>query len=177
MLTLILGGARSGKSTYALALAREAVAGKVLFVATAEAHDDEMTARITAHRGERPGTWDTLEEPRALTTALASAANDYDLVIIDCLTLWVSNLLLATPSPIDPVEATAPLLDVYERHDPDWIVVSNEVGLGLVPDTPLGRTYRDILGAVNRRVATAADTVLFMVAGQPLKIKPPPLPG
>jgi adenosylcobinamide kinase/adenosylcobinamide-phosphate guanylyltransferase len=173
VLTLILGGARSGKSTHALTLARDA--DKVLFVATAEARDDEMAARITAHRGERPSTWDTIEAPRALATALASRTNDYDVVIIDCLTLWVSNLLLTTP-PLDPVGATPPLLDVYERHDPDWIVVSNEVGLGLVPDTPLGRTYRDALGVVNRQVATAADTVLFMVAGQPLKIKPPPLP-
>jgi adenosylcobinamide kinase / adenosylcobinamide-phosphate guanylyltransferase len=171
MLTLILGGARSGKSTHALSLAADA--DRVLFVATAEPHDDEMAARITAHRAERAAHWDTLEEPRALAAALQPRVASYDVVILDCLTLWVSNLLLATP-PIDPVRAVPAVLDLYERHDPDWIIVSNEVGLGLVPDTPLGRTYRDALGAVNRQIATAADVVLFMVAGLPMQVKPPP---
>jgi adenosylcobinamide kinase / adenosylcobinamide-phosphate guanylyltransferase len=176
MLTLLLGGARSGKSTQALTLAADAE--RVLFVATGEAHDEEMAARIAIHRKERPAKWHTLEEPRDLATALGPRISNYDLIIIDCLTLWVSNLLLATPTPIDPVAAVPPLLDVYERGgDTDWIIVTNEVGLGLVPDTPLGRTYRDALGAVNRQVAAAADVVTFMVAGLPLTIKPPPLPG
>jgi adenosylcobinamide kinase/adenosylcobinamide-phosphate guanylyltransferase len=172
MLTLLLGGARSGKSARALTLASQAA--RVLFVATGEARDDEMTARIAAHRGERPAAWDTLEEPRALAPALDRRADAYDLVIIDCLTLWVSNLMLAEPAPIDPVAAVGSLLTVYARGRASWIVVSNEVGLGLVPDTPLGRAYRDALGAVNRQVAAAADVVSFMVAGLPLAIKPPP---
>jgi adenosylcobinamide kinase / adenosylcobinamide-phosphate guanylyltransferase len=171
MLTLLLGGARSGKSTHALALA--ASASRVLFVATGEAYDDEMAARIAVHRGERPARWDTLEEPRDLAAALErQAGGPYDVIIIDCLTLWVSNLLLATPAAIDPIAAARVLLDVYARGgDGDWIIVSNEVGLGLVPDTPLGRTYRDALGAVNQQVAAAADTVLLMVAGLPLSVK------
>jgi adenosylcobinamide kinase/adenosylcobinamide-phosphate guanylyltransferase len=175
MLTLLTGGARSGKSARALALA--GCAPRVLFVATGEALDDEMAARIAAHKTERPAAWDTLEAPRALTTALAPHTDHYDLIIIDCLTLWVSNLLLAHPTPIDPVAAVPPLLDVYARSRASWIVVTNEVGLGLVPDTPLGRTYRDLLGAVNRQVAAAADVVEFMVAGLPLTIKPPPPRG
>ena len=175
MLTLLTGGARSGKSARALTLADRA--RRVLFVATGEAHDEEMVARIAAHKAERPPTWDTLETPRALATALAPHTDHYDLIIIDCLTLWVSNLLLAHPTPIDPVTAVPLLLDVYARSRASWIVVTNEVGLGLVPDTPLGRTYRDLLGAVNRQVAAAADVVEFMVAGLPLTIKPPPPHG
>jgi adenosyl cobinamide kinase/adenosyl cobinamide phosphate guanylyltransferase len=174
MLTFLLGGARSGKSSRALALATDAA--RVLFVATGEAHDDEMAARIVAHKAERPGTWDTLEEPRALAAALHARADGYDVIIIDCLTLWVSNLMLAEPTPIDPVAAVPPLLDVYARGRANWIVISNEVGLGLVPDTPLGRAYRDALGAVNRQIAAAADVVSLMVAGLPLTIKPPPPP-
>jgi adenosyl cobinamide kinase/adenosyl cobinamide phosphate guanylyltransferase len=146
----------------------------VLFVATGEARDDEMAARIIAHRRERPATWETLEEPRALAAALDTRVDRYELVIIDCLTLWVSNLLLAEPVPIDPVAAVPPLLDVYTRGRANWIVISNEVGMGLVPDTPLGRTYRDALGAVNQRVAGAADVVSLMVAGLPLTIKSRP---
>jgi adenosylcobinamide kinase / adenosylcobinamide-phosphate guanylyltransferase len=175
MLTLLLGGARSGKSAHALALAAEAP--RVLFVATGEAHDDEMAARIVAHRNERPPAWHTLEEPRALAAALDSRSNGYDVIIIDCLTLWVSNLMLAEPTPIDPVAAVPPLLHVYARGRASWIVVSNEVGLGLVPDTPLGRAYRDTLGAVNRQVAAAADVVVLMVAGPSITSKPRPSPG
>jgi adenosylcobinamide kinase / adenosylcobinamide-phosphate guanylyltransferase len=171
MLTLILGGARSGKSTHALALAGDAA--RVLFIATGEPHDDEMAARIAAHKTERPSRWDTLEEPRALAAALQPRVAAYDVVILDCLTLWVSNLLLASP-PTDPAAAVPSLLDVYEVHDADWIIVSNEVGLGIVPDSPLARAYRDALGTVNRQIAKAADVVLFMVAGLPLQVKPPP---
>src|SRR5579871_6012240 len=109
MLTLILGGARSGKSTHALALAEEA--GRVLFVATAEASDQEMADRIAAHRLERPGTWDTAEAPSALATVIDGAADRYDLIVIDCLTLWVSNLMTAAPrEPTDPVAWVDPLL-------------------------------------------------------------------
>jgi len=175
MLTLLTGGARSGKSARALALAGRA--HRVLFVATGEAHDEEMAARIATHKAERPAAWATLETPRALATALAPHTDYYDLIIIDCLTLWVSNLFLTHPTPIDPVAAVPPLLDVYAHSRASWIVVTNEVGLGLVPDTPLGRTYRDLLGAVNRQVAAAADVVEFMVAGLPLTIKPPPPRG
>lgn len=159
MLTLILGGARSGKSTHALSLAK----GRVLFVATAEALDDEMAARIAAHKAERPAEWDTVEEPRDIARSLRSRVNGYDSVIIDCLTLWVSNVMTA--------DQVSPLLDAYRAGRADWVVISNEVGLGIVPDNPLARRYRDLLGVVNRQVAEAADRVTLMVAGIPVRIK------
>lgn len=164
MLTLILGGARSGKSTHALGLAK----GRVLFVATAEALDDEMAARITAHKTERPAEWDTLEEPRNIARELRPRVNRYDTIVIDCLTLWVSNLLQAGGT---PAEWVAPLVAAYQAGTANWVVISNEVGLGIVPDNPLARRYRDALGAVNRLIAAAADQVLLMVAGIPLAVK------
>ncbi len=163
-LTLILGGARSGKSSRAVELARGAA--RVLFVATAEALDDEMAVRIAAHRRERPAHWQTLEEPRYLAASIARASTAYDLVVIDCLTLWVSNVLDG-----ELERSTRTLIETYRRGTPSWIVVSNEVGLGIVPDNALARTYRDALGAVNRLVAAAADRVTFMAAGLSINLK------
>jgi adenosyl cobinamide kinase/adenosyl cobinamide phosphate guanylyltransferase len=165
VLTLILGGARSGKSTRALTLAK----GRVLFVATAEALDDEMATRIAAHKAERPKEWDTLEEPTAIASALRERANQYDCIVIDCLTLWVGNLIERGGT---PAEWVAPLLAAYEAGRANWIVISNEVGLGIVPDNALARRYRDALGTVNQLVAEAADRVTFMVAGVALDVKP-----
>jgi adenosyl cobinamide kinase/adenosyl cobinamide phosphate guanylyltransferase len=159
-----LGGARSGKSTRALSLAH----GRVLFVATAEALDAEMAARIAAHRSERPVDWDTVEEPKDIARALRARLDQYDSVIIDCLTLWVGNLIEGAQGPRDWV---GPLLDAYRAGRSDWIVISNEVGLGIVPDNPLARRYRDALGAVNQLVAGAADTVTLMVAGIAVHLK------
>jgi adenosyl cobinamide kinase/adenosyl cobinamide phosphate guanylyltransferase len=164
MLTLILGGARSGKSTRALTLAT----GRVLFVATAEALDGEMAARIAAHRAERPSEWDTLEEPRQIARAIRSKGGDYDTIVIDCLTLWVANLLEMGGT---PGEWVAPLFAAYKNGKANWVVISNEVGLGLVPDNALGRRYRDALGVVNQLVAEAAERVTLMVAGIPLFVK------
>jgi adenosyl cobinamide kinase/adenosyl cobinamide phosphate guanylyltransferase len=163
MLTLILGGARSGKSTHALSLAK----GRVLFVATAEALDDEMAARISAHQKERPATWDTLEEPREIARMIRPKGDQYDTVVIDCLTLWTANVLELG----DPKERVKPLLDAYRSGQADWVVISNEVGLGIVPDNPLARRYRDALGVVNRLMAEAADRVVLLVAGIPVHIK------
>lgn len=163
MLTLLLGGARSGKSTHALALAT----GRVLFVATAEALDDEMAARIAAHQAERPAGWDTLEEPRELARSIRSHTNHYDTIVIDCLTLWVANVM----EHADPAEGVGQLLEAYRSGRASWVVISNEVGLGIVPDNPLARRYRDALGAVNRLMAAAADRVTLMVAGIPVAIK------
>jgi adenosyl cobinamide kinase/adenosyl cobinamide phosphate guanylyltransferase len=163
MLTLILGGARSGKSTHALSLAK----GRVLFVATAEALDDEMAARISAHQKERPATWDTLEEPREIARMIRPKGDQYDTVVIDCLTLWTANVLELG----DPKERVMPLLDAYRSGQADWVVISNEVGLGIVPDNPLARRYRDALGVVNRLMAEAADRVVLLVAGIPVHIK------
>ena len=177
-LTLIVGGARSGKSTRAEQLA--ARGERVLYVATAEARDEEMRRRIAAHRAARPGHWHTLEEPLDLAGRLRPVHHRYDTVLIDCLTLWVSNLLLdLQPRPaaedrfdISILSVTRALLDVVEASEADWVVVSNEVGLGVVPPSPLGRAYRDALGRVNQMVAAQAGEVYLMVAGLPLQVKP-----
>jgi adenosylcobinamide kinase/adenosylcobinamide-phosphate guanylyltransferase len=159
--TLVLGGARSGKSDWAVRTAAES-GRPVLFLATATAGDDEMAERIARHRAERPADWRTIEEPIDLVGALRREARPGDLIVVDCLTLWVSNLLLAGGDP--DVE---PLLDLGL----ELILVSNEVGLGLVPDNPLGRAYRDVLGQVNRAVAARAESVVFMVAGLPVDLR------
>jgi len=172
-LTLVLGGVRAGKSRHAQTLAR---AGQgVLVVATAEAGDEEMAARIEAHRAERPAGWDTLEEPIDLVTALAPRLPSYDTVLLDCLTLWVSNLLLcnaeAGQARPDISDEAHRLLELYEGGDASWIVVSNEVGLGVIPVNKLARSYADALGHVNQIFAAAADDVILMAAGLPVKIK------
>ncbi len=172
-LNLVLGGVRAGKSRYAQELAGDS--DRVLFVATAEAGDEEMAARIQAHRAERPAAWSTLEEPIDLVTALTPLVPDFDTVLIDCLTLWVSNLLLQDPdheaTPAHIQSQARGLIDLYERGDASWIVVSNEVGLGVIPPTRLGRDYADALGRINQQFAAAADEVIVMVAGLPLDLK------
>jgi len=177
MLILILGGARSGKSTYAEKLAREHQT-PVLYVATAQAGDEEMAVRIAQHRSRRPAQWITLEAPRAIGTAIRASGVSAPVVLIDCLTLLANNIIVPLPEPIDYAEAEKllnaeidDLLTAYAASNAVWIIVSNEVGLGLVPPYPLGRIYRDVLGKANQRLASAADEVLFMVAGLPLKVK------
>ena len=176
-LILITGGARSGKSALAERLAMRGE--RVLFVATAEALDDDMARRIAAHRGSRPAEWDTLEEPRSLPEAIrrkaVGADSAYDTIIVDCLTIWVSNLLLLHEGNADAeariVETAEKLLDVHASSDARWIVVTNEVGLGVVPSSSLGRVYRDALGRVNSLVAARADKVYLMAAGLALDLK------
>ena len=177
-LTLILGGARSGKSTYAEQLA--VVRGKqVLYVATAEAWDEEMRVRIAAHKAQRPPHWRTLEAPRHTGEALAAALTaETAVVLVDCLTLIANNVIIALPDKASEADATTALmteveslLATYEASTAEWIIVSNEVGLGSVPAYPLGRLYRDALGRANQRLAAASDRVLFMVAGLPLTVK------
>ena len=172
-LTLIIGGVRAGKSSYAQELA--AKGGRVLFVATAEAGDREMAARIKAHRENRPANWTTLEEPIELVAALTPLLHHYDTVLLDCLTLWVSNLLLrdqdAESARKDILARTQQLLELCQSGDKSWIIVSNEVGLGVVPPTELGRIYADELGRVNQLVAAEANEVYFMAAGLPLEMK------
>lgn len=169
-LTLILGGVRAGKSSYAQRLASRGA--RVLFLATAEAGDAEMEARIRAHRESRPAEWDTLEEPLDVAGALAPVLHRYDTVLLDCLTLWVSNLLLSDGDIDIPAEVWR-LLEVYREGDASWVVVSNEVGLGVVPATELGRAFADELGRVNQLVAAEADAVYFMAAGLPIAMKGP----
>ena len=171
-LTLIIGGARSGKSAFAEKLAAQY--DRVLFVATAEALDDEMRQRIENHKRNRPDTWHTLEEPREVATALASTP-PHDVLLLDCLTLWVSNLLLDMAESTDAEQhigaATERLLAVYETTDAEWVVVTNEVGEGVVPPTVLGRAFQDALGRVNQLFAARADRVYQMTAGLALDIK------
>ncbi len=183
-LSLILGGARSGKSSYAERLALQH-GGQVLYVATAQSLDGEMAERIANHQKNRPGHWQTLETASAVGTALLSRPPQVDVILVDCLTLLVSNLLLAVSSgtgedlTADEEAAAAlveteitGLLEAIQAIPAEWIVVSNEVGLGLVPPYPLGRVYRDLLGRANQRVASKAEQVIFMIAGIPMRLAP-----
>ncbi len=175
-LTLILGGARSGKSTYAQAMV-EQDHQSALFVATATGGDEEMIARIAAHRASRPDHWITLEAPVQVGAAIQKA-EPTAWVLLDCMTLLTSNVLLSLPEPLDENELERvmqqeidAIISAYHSHGGKWVVVSNEVGLGLVPNNPLGRFYRDALGRANQRLAEVADMVIFMVAGIPWRLK------
>ena len=170
-LILVLGGARAGKSTFALSLAKEyAGEGSVAFIATAQALDEEMAQRIARHREERPPHWTTIEEPYEIDRALIQAP-DSSVVLIDCLTLFVSNWLVRGED-ARVQETVESFLAALRFQLQTVICVSNEVGLGLVPETPLGRTFRDLLGRVNQQFAEAADEVYLLVAGLPLRLKP-----
>ena len=176
-LTLILGGARSGKSSYAQSLAEET--GKsVTFLATAQALDEEMSARIQKHRAERSPDWETLEIPLDISTHLGKIKTD--VVILDCMTLLVTNLLMqfVKADLVDEAPFTQALQKEVDeliakigRQKQDWIIISNELGLGLVPPYQMGRVYRDWLGWANQQLARTADKVIFMVAGIPTVIK------
>lgn len=178
-LIFLLGGARSGKSTYAENWAREH-GGRVLYVATAQAYDDEMRTRIAKHRADRPANWDTLEAPLKAGEAIQMAEDGHDTVLIDCLTMLTANALLQLPEDsVIQAEADAAvmaeidgLLAAYEQSNATWLIVSNEVGMGVVPPSKYGRLYRDALGRANQRIAgSAADEVLLLVAGLPWKLK------
>jgi len=168
-ITLILGGARSGKSFYALNLAKRYK--KVAFIATCQGKDKEMRQRIKLHRESRPQHWDTFEEPRELTKLLGKMDNSFDCIVIDCLTLLVSNLILVSNSQKQIIDKIQELLLILNEKKARIILVSNEVGLGLVPINKLGREFRDIAGRVNQLVAKNANEVFFTVSGIPLKIK------
>ncbi len=169
-LTLIIGGARSGKSSLAEKMASRH--DRVLFVATAQAGDAEMAERIAAHKASRPDTWDTLEESLDVAGALARQSGNYDLVLIDCLTVWTANLMLEDESTIPDYDAASDaLLRAYDEGDTSWVVVTNEVGLGVVPPSESGRAFRDALGRVNTTFARHADRVISMTAGLALDLK------
>jgi adenosylcobinamide kinase/adenosylcobinamide-phosphate guanylyltransferase len=175
-LTLILGGARSGKSTYAEDLARESNK-PVLFIATATAFDEEMRDRIKNHQASRPANWQTIEAQTDIAAALENKTWD-GMVVFDCVTLLLNNILLPLPEDVSfdvfmrkvEVEINA-LLAAQKKVGGDWLIISNEVGLGLVPPYPLGRIYRDALGRANQMLARAADHVILMVAGIPMTVK------
>jgi adenosylcobinamide kinase / adenosylcobinamide-phosphate guanylyltransferase len=170
-LVLLLGGARSGKSALAVRLA-EAAARPVVFLATAQAGDDEMAERIRLHREARPPAWTTVEEPLELRRAIAEAPAE-TVVVVDCLSLWVANAIEhgRTEAEIDE-EAEHAAAEAARRER--TIAVSNEVGLGVVPATPLGRAYRDVLGRVNATWAGAAEDAALVVAGRVLALAEPP---
>lgn len=168
-ITLILGGARSGKSKYALKLARKYK--KVAFVATCQGKDKEMLERIRLHKEARPKNWKTFEEPKDFKKALLKIKSGFDCIIIDCLTLLVSNLILSGDKEKRILEKFEELLLLLNKNKAKIILVSNEVGLGLVPINKLGRDFRDIAGKVNQLVAEKANEVIFMVSGLALKLK------
>ena len=169
--TFVIGGARSGKSSLALRLAH-ASGRPVTFVATGEALDDEMTDRIARHQVERPAHWHTVEAPRGLIDAVRGTDSD-SFVIVDCLSLWVSNLLLDGVADIE-TQAIDLQRVLTERRSPS-VVVTNEVGLGIVPDNALARSYRDVLGRVNAIVAGGAMEALFVIAGRVIRLDMPPV--
>jgi len=171
---LITGGARSGKSRFAQKLAIEA-GGRVLFVATAEAKDEDMRLRIEAHRESRPVGWKILEEPLGISGIVGQHLGEAEIVVIDCITMLVANILLqgrgeapAEELVLKEIEALTGQMDELKAT---FILVSNEVGLGLVPDNELGRRYRDCLGRANQILAQHADEVYLMVAGIPIRLK------
>ena len=168
-LTFLLGGARSGKSTLATELASSS-GGRVTVIATGEARDAEMAARIASHRAERPAAWRTVEEPLELEAALAAVPAE-SAVIVDCLSLWVANLIERGDDDGDVEAFSERVADVARKRTPPTIVVSNEVGLGIVPASPLGRRYRDVLGRVNAQWAAVADEAALVVAGRKLRLQ------
>jgi adenosylcobinamide kinase/adenosylcobinamide-phosphate guanylyltransferase len=174
---LVLGGVRSGKSRLALRLAAAMPTGsRGAFLATAQALDGDMEARIARHRAERPSGWATLEEPFDVVAACESLAGRVDVVVLDCVTLWVANLLLRGDEEKGILAAADALADFLAERRFSLIIVSNEVGAGVHPPTEVGLQFRDALGSVNQRIAAAADRVSLMVAGLPMTIKDLPLP-
>jgi len=179
---LIIGGARSGKSRFAQELGRK-LGGAVLFVATAEAGDPEMCQRIEEHRKERPAAWHTLEVTCHVGNRIKQEIGEAQVVVVDCVTLLVSNIFSQyNDQTLERIEESvleeqvmaeiSKLVECMRKIDASFVIVSNEIGLGLVPTTRVGRLYRDLLGKANQMLAQCADEVYLMVAGLPVKIKP-----
>jgi len=166
----ITGGARSGKSAFAEKLAGD-IPGKRAYLATAQALDAEMVARIEHHRLRRGSAWDTYEEPLAIAELLKKLSGRYEVVLLDCLTLWLSNIMARTGSNDEISARVDELTSGLRDFAGACIVVSNEVGLGIVPDNPLARRFRDLAGMTNQRFARTADEAYFLAAGMPIKIK------
>lgn len=178
-LTFILGGARSGKSSHVQKLAEES--GKIItFIATAQAFDDEMKARIQKHREDRPSEWQTLEVQKDISDYLIQHPQQTDIYLLDCITLLANNVFMRfiENDLVNEIKAKdaleneiTKLIKYINEHNEEWIIISNEVGLGLVPPYQMGRVYRDLLGWANQQLAKEADSVLFLVAGIPMVVK------
>ena len=168
-ITFVTGGARSGKSRYALE--KTVSARRKVFIATAEVTDDEMRHRIALHRAERGDAFVTIEEPLDLADALKRIPADTDIAVVDCLTVWLGNLMYRRPCEDDEYPAVQVFLDALQNPPCSMVIVSNEVGMGLVPETPLGRRFRDVAGRVNQAVAYLSHNAVFMVSGMPIQTK------
>ena len=168
----ITGGRRSGKSSYALELA-ESLGKNCLYLATAEAHDEEMEARIACHKEERGNGWETAEEPFHVADLIRNSSK-YDVILVDCLTLWLCNVMHEDENIIDEeyiLEKIDDLTAACRESDSIVVAVTNELGLGVIPDNPLSRQFTDLAGIMNQRMATAADRVVLTVSGIPMTIK------
>ena len=174
--TLILGGAQSGKSKYALRLGEEYIkattnkgTAKGLYVATAQPLDQEMEEKIQRHRLERGPQWETVEEPTEVPNIIRKCSGTYPVILVDCLTLWMSNLMEHKPNSIE--QSVLDFFDALSETTSPTIMVSNEIGLGLVPGEAMGRKYRDLAGRLHQRLAEICDSVILVVAGLPLELK------
>jgi adenosylcobinamide kinase/adenosylcobinamide-phosphate guanylyltransferase len=167
----VIGGCRSGKSTYALQTAEKMPAERKIFIATCVPQDDEMKQRVAKHQTTRSRSWTTVEEPLKLWEAILQNSRRADVILIDCLTLWVSNLLMETDDEEKLEEAISQLIDTLKKVTCSIVLVSNEVGTGIVPENRLARQYRDIIGLANQAVAKTASKVIWMVAGIPVTVK------
>jgi adenosylcobinamide kinase/adenosylcobinamide-phosphate guanylyltransferase len=167
---LITGGCRSGKSRFALDYANQYFSKK-LYLATCEALDEEMAQRIEHHKKMRSPEWQTIEEPIEIVNKIRRYGDEVDVILLDCITLWLSNLLMRRKNDLEIMEEVSRLIDTMKEKRTSFILVSNEVGLGIVPVDPLSRRFRDLSGMVNQRIAEAAQTVIFMVSGIPVFLK------
>ena len=169
-ITLIIGGCKSGKSRHALHLAEKDDSRKI-FIATCVPFDEELKERIARHKTERDGSWKTVDAPIELTEAICAYDDEYAVLLVDCLTLWINNLMLTSEDPYHIDENVTKLVAALSAARCPVILVANEVGAGIVPENRLARLFRDAAGVTNQRIAALADEVIYMVAGIPMTIK------
>ena len=167
----VIGGCRSGKSSHALQIAEGMPGDRKIYIATCVPQDDEMKQRVARHQRERSQAWVTIEEPLGLAEVISKNSPKTDVMLVDCLTLWLSNLLMETTNEAKLAGKISQLTDALKNATCPIILVSNEVGTGIVPENKLARQYRDLTGQANQAVAKTADKVIWMVAGIPVKVK------